>query len=278
MVIKIKAGYFIKLFWKSYQCKTLQRLEVEGSLLGIPFSLPIKFNKKRVYVLRSSHAQNKAAECLEQCIWLGCRQPFWFFSVIFFLKSHLFFNEGTLFSKLVCSFEFSRFSCFKLLFIETFRHFLCLWCFFSILVMIDFSLFNFIKVLIVHGKQTISYGIICDCFFYLKLSFGSLYIWSVLKTIEPVVEVRILRRGGRIYFVPFPLRQGRAFSLARRWLIESAKKRKLCSIGHCLALELKDIYLGFGASVFKRNQNQAQALANRGNLGFRWLTYFGGIA
>jgi ribosomal protein S7 len=147
-------------------------------------------------------------------------------------------------------------------------------CFFY-LVMLDFSLFNLIKVLMVHGKQTISYGVICDCFFYLKVSFGSSYIWSALKVIEPVVEVRILRRAGRIYFVPFPLRQTRASSLARRWLIESAKKRKLGSIGHCLALELKDICLGFGSSIFKRNKNQAQALTNRGNLGFRWLIYSG---
>jgi small subunit ribosomal protein S7 len=137
--------------------------------------------------------------------------------------------------------------------------------------MLNFNLFNFIKVLIVHGKQSIAFGIICDCFFYLRVGFGSEYFWSVLKVIEPVVEIRALRRGGRIYFVPFPLSPNRAFSLARRWVINSAKKRKAYSIGHCLALEFNDICLGLGGSVLKRNQNQAQALANRGNVGFRWL-------
>jgi ribosomal protein S7 len=137
--------------------------------------------------------------------------------------------------------------------------------------MFDFSLFSFIKVLLIHGKQTIAYRIICDCFFYLNVSFGSSYIWSVLKAVEPVVEIRTLRRGGRIYFVPFPLTRNRAFSLARRWVISRAKKRKVSSIGHCLALELKDAHFGFGSSILKRNQNQAQALSNRGNVGFRWL-------
>jgi ribosomal protein S7 len=139
--------------------------------------------------------------------------------------------------------------------------------------MFDFNLFNFIKVLIVQGKQNIAFSIICDCFFYLKVSFGSGYIWSVLKIIEPVVEIRALRRGGRVYFVPFPLRANRAFSLARRWVIGRAKKRKSKSIGNCLALEFNDICSGSGGSILKRNQNQAQALANRGNVGFRWLIF-----
>jgi ribosomal protein S7 len=137
--------------------------------------------------------------------------------------------------------------------------------------MFDFNSFNFRKILMVHGKQSVAFGIICDCFFYLNVSFSSGYFWSVLKAIEPVVEIRTLRRGGRIYFVPFPLSSNRAFSLARRWAILRAKKRKASSMGHCLALEFKDICLGLGGSVLKRNQNQAQALANRGNVGFRWL-------
>lgn len=262
---KFKVGYLIKLYWQSYGFRRLQRLVVESCLLGMPFSISSGFTKHRLYVLRSSHAHNKSAECLESCLWLGRRQFFCVFSVIRFLESHLLYNEGTLFHKLVCYLEVTRFSCFKLFFFETTR--------FLLLVMFDFRLFNFIKVLIVDGKQTVAYKIICDCFFYLNVSFSSGYLWSVLKIIEPVVEIRTLRRGGRVYFVPFPINSTRAFSLARRWLIGSAKKRKASSIGHCLALELKDAHLGLGASVLKRNQNQAQALSNRGNVGFRWLVY-----
>jgi ribosomal protein S7 len=137
--------------------------------------------------------------------------------------------------------------------------------------MVGFSLFNFIKVLIVGGNQNVVYKVILDCFFYLNESFGSFNICSSLKTVEPIVEVRTFRRGGRIYFVPFPLSVNRAISLARRWVIRSAKKRKGNTMGYCLALEIKDIDLGVGSSILKRNQNQAQALVNRGNVGFRWL-------
>lgn len=137
--------------------------------------------------------------------------------------------------------------------------------------MFDFRLFDFIKVLIVKGKLTVAYKVVCDCFFYLNVSFGSLYIWSALKTIEPVVEIRSLRRGGRIYFVPFPISSIRAMGLARRWVIRSSKKRKGKCMGHALAIEFKDAWIGIGGAASQRNQNQVQALANRGNVGFRWL-------
>jgi hypothetical protein len=120
--IKVKVGYLAKFYWESYNSGSLQRLEVEGCMLGIPFSIPLGFKKQRIYVLRSSHAHNKAAECLESCIWLGSRQPFCLFSVILFLESHLLYNEGTLFYKLVCYLKFSSFSCFKLFFSETLRY------------------------------------------------------------------------------------------------------------------------------------------------------------
>jgi ribosomal protein S7 len=137
----------------------------------------------------------------------------------------------------------------------------------------NLGLFSFIKKIIMQGKQTVAYKIIFDCFFYLNISSISLYIWSALKVIEPLVEVRVLRRGGRIYFVPFSLSSNRAISLSRRWVITRSKKRKARSMGHCLALEFKDIYSGVGGSILKRNQNQIQALVNRGNVGFRWLIF-----
>jgi hypothetical protein len=121
LAIKVKVGYLTKFYWQSYHCRSLQRLEIESCMLGLPFSISLGFKKQRVYVLRSAHAHNKAAECLESCIWLGCRQPFCLFSVILFLESHLLYNEGTLFHKLVCYLEFSSFSCFKLFFSETLR-------------------------------------------------------------------------------------------------------------------------------------------------------------
>lgn len=119
LVIKLKVGYLTKLYWQSYASDRLQRLGVESCLLGMPFFLPIGLTKHRLYVLRSSHAHNKSAECLEACIWLGSRQFFCLFSIIRFLDSHLLYNEGTLFHKLVCCLEISRFSCLKLFFFET---------------------------------------------------------------------------------------------------------------------------------------------------------------
>jgi hypothetical protein len=111
-----KVYYFMRLCWQSYNSQSLQRLEVERAVLGIPFSLSFRLNKIRLYVLRSAHVQNKAAECLESCIWLGRGQSFCFLSVIGFLESHLNFNEGTLLHKLICYLEFSRFISFKLFF------------------------------------------------------------------------------------------------------------------------------------------------------------------
>jgi hypothetical protein len=112
-----KVCYLVKLCWQSYSSYGLQRLEVERSLLGIPFSFSFNFKKLRIYVLRSAHAQNKSAECLESCIWVGKSQFFCLSSVYFYLESHLLFNEGSLFYKLICFLGFFSFNRFELFFL-----------------------------------------------------------------------------------------------------------------------------------------------------------------
>ena len=115
-VVRFKVYYLVKFYWQSYSCQSLQRLEVERVLLGFPFSMSFRLNNLRVYVLRSAHAQNKAAECLESCVWVGKSQFFCLSAITNFLESHLTYNEGTLLHKVVCSFEFNGFRCFKLFF------------------------------------------------------------------------------------------------------------------------------------------------------------------
>jgi uncharacterized SAM-binding protein YcdF (DUF218 family) len=121
LITKPKAVYLTKFYWRSYDSHRLRRLVVESCLLGMPFFLFTGFNQHRLYVLRSSHAHNKSAECLEACVWLGRGSFICLFSAIRFFESHLFYNEGVLFYKLICYLEVRSFSSFKVFFCETTR-------------------------------------------------------------------------------------------------------------------------------------------------------------
>ena len=115
-ITKFNVNYLIKLHWQSYRCRSLKLLEVGACLLGTPFSIPISLKKLRVYILKSAHAQNTSAECLESHTWVGKSQSFFLSSAARFLNSCLLQNEGVAFRKLACCLEFSRFRSFKLFF------------------------------------------------------------------------------------------------------------------------------------------------------------------
>jgi small subunit ribosomal protein S7 len=84
-----------------------------------------------------------------------------------------------------------------------------------------------------------------------------------IDNVRPQVEVRSKRVGGANYQVPREVRRNRQQSLAIRWLIDNARKKKGKRLSQRLAEELVDAYNGTGASVQWKEAVHKMAEANR---------------
>ncbi len=84
-----------------------------------------------------------------------------------------------------------------------------------------------------------------------------------VDNIRPSVEVRSKRVGGANYQVPREVRRNRQQSLAIRWLVDNARKKKGKPMALRLSEELADAYNGAGASVAWKESVHKMAEANR---------------
>ncbi len=91
-----------------------------------------------------------------------------------------------------------------------------------------------------------------------------------LENIMPQVEVKARRVGGANYQVPIEVRPERRQTLALRWLVSYARKRKERTMVGRLAAEINDAINGAGASVKKRDEIHKMAEANKAFAHFRY--------
>ena len=84
-----------------------------------------------------------------------------------------------------------------------------------------------------------------------------------IDNIRPSVEVRSKRVGGANYQVPREVRRNRQQSLAIRWLVENARKKKGKPMAQRLAEEVFDAYNGTGSSVQWKETVHKMAEANK---------------
>ena len=97
---------------------------------------------------------------------------------------------------------------------------------------------------------------------------------SVLKravdNIRPSVEVRSRRVGGSSYQVPVEVRPRRGQTLAVRWLVEFARKRREPTMAMRLAGEILDAANRSGAAVKRREDVHKMAESNKAFAHYRW--------
>ena len=86
---------------------------------------------------------------------------------------------------------------------------------------------------------------------------------KAVDNVRPMVEVRSKRVGGANYQVPREVRKNRQQSLAIRWLVDNARKKKGKPMAKRLAEEFADAYQGTGASVQWKEQVHKMAEANK---------------
>lgn len=91
-----------------------------------------------------------------------------------------------------------------------------------------------------------------------------------IENAKPRLEVKSRRVGGATYQVPLEVAPERSESLAMRWIIGFARKRKGVPMHVALANELKDASANQGNAIRKRDDVHKMAQANRAFAHFRW--------
>ncbi len=84
-----------------------------------------------------------------------------------------------------------------------------------------------------------------------------------IDNVKPRLEVKSRRVGGATYQVPMEVTPDRQNSLAMRWIVTFASKRKGTPMVKALASEIKEAALGQGNAVKKRDDVHKMAQANR---------------
>ena len=93
---------------------------------------------------------------------------------------------------------------------------------------------------------------------------------QAIENIRPRVEVRSKRVGGATYQVPIEVTRRRQQTLAIRWLIDMARRKRGKPMARRLADELFDAYNNQGAAVTKKENTHKMAEANSAYSHFAW--------
>ncbi|MDP2233301.1 MAG: 30S ribosomal protein S7, partial [Actinomycetota bacterium] len=93
---------------------------------------------------------------------------------------------------------------------------------------------------------------------------------KAMDNVRPTLEVRPKRVGGATYQVPVEVNSRRSTTLAIRWIVGYARKRREKTMAERLGNEIMDAANGLGAAVKKREDLYKMAESNRAFSHYRW--------
>ncbi len=93
---------------------------------------------------------------------------------------------------------------------------------------------------------------------------------QVIENAGPMMELRSRRVGGANYQIPYPVQGERKTTLAVRWLVGFARKRKGNPMEQKLAEEFINIYNNEGDTIKKKTDTHKMAEANKAFAHFAW--------
>ena len=93
---------------------------------------------------------------------------------------------------------------------------------------------------------------------------------KAVDNIRPQVEVRSRRVGGSSYQVPVEVRPRRSNTLAVRWLVDFARKRREPTMAMRLANEILDASNNSGAAIKRKEDVHKMAESNKAFAHYRW--------
>jgi len=133
---------------------------------------------------------------------------------------------------------------------------------------------RFINRMMIGGKKTVAEKIFYTAMSNLEEKAGvpAIEVFEkAMSNVLPTNEVRPRRVGGQNYQVPMEVRPVRRRTLALRWLVENARKRKgEKTMVDKLTAELFDAYNGTGSSVKKKEDTHRMADANKAFAHYRF--------
>ena len=123
------------------------------------------------------------------------------------------------------------------------------------------------------GKKQLARKVVYDALELVEKRAGQDPITVLKKAIDnvrPSVEVRSRRVGGSAYQVPVEVRPRRGNTLAVRWLVDYARKRRENSMAERLANEILDASTRQGAAFKRREDIHKMAESNKAFAHYRW--------
>eukprot|EP01047_Picozoa_sp_COSAG01_P000095 COSAG01_NODE_1_length_100484_cov_170.446142_95_plen_158_part_00 len=134
-------------------------------------------------------------------------------------------------------------------------------------------LMKFINKLMLDGKKRKAENIVYKALLRLEEKIEESALDGFLKVIasvSPKMEVKSRRVGGATYQVPMQVPKERAITLAMRWIIANARKRKSKSMADKLTEEFLDSYNDTGSSIKQKIDTHKMAEANKAFAHFRF--------
>jgi len=131
-----------------------------------------------------------------------------------------------------------------------------------------------IRKVMQNGKKSVAEGIVYKALENVGQVKGVENPLTVLETaftnISPKQEVRSRRVGGANYQIPVAVKFDRAQTLAIRWLLDTAKKKKGKPMNQALSEAIIEAAENRGDAVKKKEDTHRMADANKAFAHFRW--------
>jgi small subunit ribosomal protein S7 len=127
--------------------------------------------------------------------------------------------------------------------------------------------------LLMRGKRSLAERIVYDALTRVGERSGKDPLQVLKKAVDnvkPLLEVRPRRVGGSTYQVPVEVQARRGSTLAIRWLVTYARRRRERSMAERLAGEILDASTGAGAAAKRREDMHKMAEANKAFSHYRW--------
>jgi small subunit ribosomal protein S7 len=130
-----------------------------------------------------------------------------------------------------------------------------------------------INKVLLRGKRATSERIVYSALETARRKTGNDPVTTLKRAVEnvkPVLETKSRRVGGATYQVPIEVRQGRATTLALRWIVQYSRARRERTMAERLSAELLDASNGAGAAVKRKEDTHKMAEANKAFAHYRW--------
>ena len=123
-----------------------------------------------------------------------------------------------------------------------------------------------INIIMKDGKKSVARAITYQAFAQIEKDTKQeplVVFEKAISEVSPRVEVRPQRVGGATYQVPREVKEKRAFALALKWILDTAKAKKGKGLAEKLALEIETAAKGEGEAIKKRDNVHKMAQANK---------------